>query len=152
EGRPAGKRTRMLSSWLPTDELVKRAKRSVESAKLKNRNCPERRTERSSLGVSTKYWSVTPRAVAIPARDVSEGVARPRSTCDRNGFEIPAAVAVSSSVLCSRCRSARILLPKSAAWRALSTFKTIRNALLAVVVENAGYRRANARCVFAQRS
>lgn len=47
----------------------------------------------------------------MPVSEVIEGDARPRSTCERKGFEIPAPVAVSSRVRFSRSRSERILLP-----------------------------------------
>src|SRR5581483_10942911 len=43
------------------------------------------------------------------------------STCERNGFDIPAAVAVSSSVRWSLLRSALILLPSTRAAHVLSS-------------------------------
>ncbi|CAE6801370.1 hypothetical protein LMG22931_05419 [Paraburkholderia nemoris] len=50
----------------------------------------------------------------MPFNEAIEGMAKPRSICDRKGFEIPAALAVQSRVSFSRCLSARILPPNCA--------------------------------------
>ena len=65
---PGGILTRIASSWRPSDTFVSRANRFAESANPKKRSCSPRQTERSSLGVSTKYCTVTPSACATGQR------------------------------------------------------------------------------------